>query len=203
MKNPADRLARLENELALLQVKPYRANSKEELAVLLDSLCAPYSPDQIACEPRPWIQDVCAASPLLKQATLAYYLQGQGAPFPVSGQEKTWNSVKDKLVGITAVDYALADSGTLVLFSGNSRGRWVSLAPRVHLALLPEEKILDSLDDFFSIMKTAGKVEAAGSAITFITGPSRTADIELNLVMGAHGPKEVHVITLMFSLDIS
>jgi L-lactate dehydrogenase complex protein LldG len=201
MKNPADRLARLENELALLQVKPWRAHAREELAGLLDSICAPYSPDQIACEPRPWVREICGASRRLNEALSSHTAPRPGNSLPIRGAEGSWGQAKDKLVGITGVDYALADSGTLVLLSARSRGRWLSLTPRLHLALLPEEHILDSLDDFFSLMQSPGSVEAAGSAITFITGPSRTADIELKLVMGAHGPKEVHVITLLFPLE--
>jgi L-lactate dehydrogenase complex protein LldG len=202
MNDPLERLHRLENELALLQVRPHRAGSKEELVALLESLCATCRPDEIACEPRPWVREIYAASPLLNQAASAWALPIQGAPHPLSGQDNTWNAVRDKRVGITGVDYAIAETGTLAIFSAPSRGRWVSLAPRLHLALLPQERILDSLDDFFSILRSPGAAEAAGSAVTFITGPSRTADIELKLVMGAHGPKELHVITLMFSPEI-
>ena len=100
-------------------------------------------------------------------------------------------------IGITAVDYALADIGTLVLRSGAGRARSVSLLPPVHIALLKPEQIVPGLDDLFSLL---GRDSDFGgrpdSALTFITGPSRTADIELTLVVGVHGPQELHVILL-------
>ena len=101
-------------------------------------------------------------------------------------------------MGLTGVDYALADTGTLVLFSGKSGGRWLSLAPPVHVALLPGERILPSLDDFLALFPEGDSFLSLGSAITFISGASRTADIELKLVHGAHGPKQLHVVTLLF-----
>ena len=106
-------------------------------------------------------------------------------------------------VGITGVDYALAETGTLVLASGQSRGRGLSLAPRHHIALLPQERILPSLDQFLDLYPEGESFLSQGSAVTFISGASRTADIELNLVLGAHGPKELSVITLCFPVGIA
>jgi L-lactate dehydrogenase complex protein LldG len=107
----------------------------------------------------------------------------------------------DLTVGITGVDYALAETGTLVLASGQSGGRGLSLAPRHHIALLPEERLLFSLDQFLDLYPEGEDFLSQGSAVTFIAGASRTADIELNLVLGAHGPKELSVITLCFPVE--
>ncbi|HWP41667.1 MAG TPA: lactate utilization protein [Blastocatellia bacterium] len=95
-------------------------------------------------------------------------------------------------IGITSVDYALADTATLVLISGEGRARSVSLLPPVHVAILDTEKILPGLDELFGLLGG----HPPGSAVTFITGPSRTADIELTLVVGVHGPQELHVVLL-------
>jgi L-lactate dehydrogenase complex protein LldG len=99
-------------------------------------------------------------------------------------------------LGVTAVDYALADTGTLVLLSGEGRARSVSLLPPLHVAILDAEKILPGLDEFFGLygFDDGSSVRRLNSAVTFITGPSRTADIELTLVVGVHGPQELHVI---------
>ncbi|MEK6303201.1 MAG: lactate utilization protein [Acidobacteriota bacterium] len=100
-------------------------------------------------------------------------------------------------IGVTAVDYALADTGTLVLRSGPGRARSVSLLPPVHIALLRPDQIIPGLDDLFPLLARDNESEARpDSALTFITGPSRTADIELTLVVGVHGPQELHVILL-------
>ena len=101
-------------------------------------------------------------------------------------------------LGITAVDYALADTGTLVLISGPGRARSASLVPPVHLAVVEARQIISGLDDLFALLAEAGDASNRhpASAITFITGPSRTADIELTLVVGVHGPQQLHVILL-------
>jgi L-lactate dehydrogenase complex protein LldG len=99
----------------------------------------------------------------------------------------------DSEIGITAVDYALADTGTLVLISGPGRARSASLVPPIHLAVVEARQIISGLDDLFPLL---AETSIPASAITFITGPSRTADIELTLVVGVHGPQQLHVILL-------
>jgi L-lactate dehydrogenase complex protein LldG len=95
-------------------------------------------------------------------------------------------------IGITAVDYALADSGTLCLLAGKNQSRTSSLLPTVHVAVLQPQQVIRGLDDLFALLPV--EQGAMSSAITFITGPSRTADIELTLVVGVHGPQQLHVI---------
>ncbi len=99
-------------------------------------------------------------------------------------------------IGISAVDYALADTGTLVLLAGKSQPRSVSLLPPVHIALLTPDQIISGLDDLFPLLRHDRQTAGAelSSAITFITGPSRTADIELTLVVGVHGPQQLHAV---------
>src|SRR6266536_436653 len=101
-------------------------------------------------------------------------------------------------VGVSGVDYALADTGTLVLLARKGQARSISLLPPVHIAVMKPEQLLSGLTDLFPILR--GEAEAEGrdlsSAITFITGPSRTADIELTLVVGVHGPQQLHVVLL-------
>jgi len=94
-------------------------------------------------------------------------------------------------VGITSADYALADTGSLVLLSTPQEARLVSLLPPVHLAIVPREKLLTGLDELFTVVPDPA---ALSSSMVLITGPSRTADIELILVRGVHGPGEVHVV---------
>lgn len=121
--------------------------------------------------------------------------------FPDRATDNSSDFVKAAIaseIGITAVDYALADTGTLVLISGPGRARSASLVPPVHLALVEARQIISGLDDLFPLLAEAGHGSGMypASAITFITGPSRTADIELTLVVGVHGPQQLHVILL-------
>jgi L-lactate dehydrogenase complex protein LldG len=103
-------------------------------------------------------------------------------------------------VGVSGVDFALADTGTLVLLARKGQARSISLLPPVHIAVVKPEQLLSGLSDLFPLLR--GEAEAEGgdlsSAITFITGPSRTADIELTLVVGVHGPQLLHVVLLAF-----
>jgi L-lactate utilization protein LutC len=93
-------------------------------------------------------------------------------------------------VGITSADYALADTGSLVIFT-ESQSRLLSLLPPCHIAVIESSRIVASLDDVFRLRPMPG---ANSSAMVVITGPSRTADIEMRLVRGVHGPGEIHVI---------
>jgi L-lactate dehydrogenase complex protein LldG len=114
------------------------------------------------------------------------------------GAEDFTRRVEAADIGVTSVDYALADTGTLVLRAGHGRARSISLLPAVHIAVLKPGQIISGLDDLFPLLaetceRSSGSLD---SALTFITGPSRTADIELTLVVGVHGPQELHVILL-------
>jgi L-lactate utilization protein LutC len=95
--------------------------------------------------------------------------------------------------GITSADYALADTGSLVLFSSLHEARMISLLPPVHIAVLPHEKILTGLDELLVQVPLPAD---RSSSMLLITGPSRTADIEQILVRGVHGPGEIHVIVV-------
>lgn len=89
--------------------------------------------------------------------------------------------------GITTADFAIAETGTLVLAASQGRPRATSLVPPRHIAVLPESRIVGSL---FELVPRFGSLP---SALTFISGPSRTADIELTPVRGVHGPVAVTV----------
>jgi L-lactate dehydrogenase complex protein LldG len=99
-------------------------------------------------------------------------------------------------LGLTGVDLAIAETGTLVLRSGAGRPRSTSLLPAYHIAVFDRTALIESLGQASAFLELWNREEAAGvGAVTsFITGPSRTADIELTLTRGVHGPKEVHAI---------
>jgi L-lactate utilization protein LutC len=94
-------------------------------------------------------------------------------------------------VGVTSADYALADTGTLVMLSAPNEARMISLLPPAHVAVLPAERILSGLDEMFAIVPDPA---ALTSSMVLITGPSRTADIEQILVRGVHGPGQLTVV---------
>ena len=94
-------------------------------------------------------------------------------------------------VGISTAQAAIAETGTLILDSTCERHRLVSLVPPVHIAIVNASTICDTLSDALALLR---KDKEISPAVTFITGPSRTADIELTLAIGVHGPQELYVI---------
>ena len=98
-------------------------------------------------------------------------------------------------LGITAVDAALVDSGTLIVRANPDQPRSDSLVPPMHLALVPVSTLLPGLGDLIPLLRTwTDKHGLLPSAVHCITGPSSTADIELVAVYGVHGPTLVHVL---------
>jgi L-lactate dehydrogenase complex protein LldG len=93
--------------------------------------------------------------------------------------------------GVSTALYGLADTGSVVLAASPEEPRARSLLPAVHVTLLREDRILPGLDELFAAL---GK--DLPSALAIVTGPSRSADIEQKLVVGVHGPGEVHVVLL-------
>ncbi|RPI77131.1 MAG: hypothetical protein EHM45_10325 [Desulfobacteraceae bacterium] len=91
-------------------------------------------------------------------------------------------------VGLTGTPAAVADTGTLIIPGGHGQPLTVSLLPEIHLAVLCERDIHENLAE---VLKLPAVRQA--SAVAMVSGPSRTADIEMTLTLGAHGPAEVHV----------
>lgn len=139
-------------------------------------------------------------------AAVARYLSGLGLP----SQAIAWRTldglpwqqagiavefrkpVNEDLVGVTGCFCAVAETGTLMLLSGPDTFSSAALLPETHVAIVPESRIVGSIEDAFALAKKErGELPRATN---FISGPSRTGDIEQTIVLGAHGPYRVHVI---------
>ena len=94
--------------------------------------------------------------------------------------------------GVTEVDYGVAETGTLVIRHRPEHGRLLSLVPFVHVAIVEPRTLLPDLIDLFEVLAKEG----SGSGVTMISGPSKTADIEMNTVTGVHGPNIVKAFLL-------
>ena len=100
-------------------------------------------------------------------------------------------------LGVTGADLAVAENGTLVLVSAAGRPRSTSLLPPCHVAIFDSTALVESLEQVGRALEAwheGAPPPERGAVINFITGPSRTADIELTLTRGVHGPKEIHAI---------
>lgn len=109
-----------------------------------------------------------------------------------SWREMTADEAYDFDAGVTEVDYAVAETGTLVIRHRPEHGRLLSLVPFVHVAIVEPRKLLPDLIDLFEDLAKEG----SGSGVTMISGPSKTADIEMNTVTGVHGPNVVKAFLL-------
>lgn len=96
-------------------------------------------------------------------------------------------------VGITTCEFLVAHTGSVMVSSALAGARQLFVYPPVHIVIARYSQLVDYLQSAYSSIQDKYK-ENLPSQITLITGPSRTADIEKTLVMGAHGPKELHVL---------
>jgi L-lactate utilization protein LutC len=105
-----------------------------------------------------------------------------------------WSAAFAADLGITSVDWAVAETGTLALCSHPGQGRVVSLLPPNYLAILEPSQIVPDLYDLFVRLEV--NVHDLPSNVALVTGPSKTGDIELKLTTGVHGPGNVQVLVV-------
>jgi L-lactate dehydrogenase complex protein LldG len=166
-------------------------------SAMLDKLGAPVdvAADMTAAAPR--IHEVLnehgASSLALSDAAEVMAI---AASLPGSIEKVPHDAAREILLrsdaGLSTAQWAVAETGTLILASRHERHRLSTLLPDLHIALIPASRLVATLGDAFARLTPDRGPDAA--TITFITGPSRTADIELELVVGVHGPKALHVV---------
>jgi L-lactate utilization protein LutC len=111
----------------------------------------------------------------------------------VSGPDAGREALFAADLGVTGVDYLVAETGSLVLLTAPDRPRSLSLLPPVHVAVADRSQVVPDLFDIFPARVAKPRLPAC---VTLVTGPSKTGDIELRLVTGVHGPGEVHVVLI-------
>ena len=119
-----------------------------------------------------------------------------------SGRSRSKESLREMAfgadMGITGVSYAIAETASCVITPRRGVARLTSLAPPALVLLVEPEQALETLDDFFAITRLS-RMQARGRTVNyfnFISGPSRTADIEQTLTVGVHGPGDVHMVII-------
>ncbi len=133
---------------------------------------------------------VASNAPLLREWGIASL---PGVRTDVYDREELRSLCATANIGITSADYALADTGTLVMLSSREEARLISLLPPAHVAIVAKERLLTGLDELFTVLSNPAEKT---SSMVLITGPSRTADIEQILIRGVHGPGELHVVVV-------
>ena len=97
-------------------------------------------------------------------------------------------------LGVTGVYCAIAETGTMMILSGAETPTATMLLPDTHVAVVPASRIVAGLEDAFALLRR--ERITMPRAINFVSGPSRTGDIEQTIVLGAHGPYRVHILVL-------
>ena len=102
------------------------------------------------------------------------------------------------MVSVTSAAGAVAETGTLAMFSGPSHPSTLNFLPETHVVVLPVDRITKNYEDIWDIIRQRSTVEdkliRMPRTVNFITGPSRSGDIEQTLLLGAHGPRRLHLI---------
>lgn len=132
--------------------------------------------------------------PDLRQLRLWEKLEGESVSVHTTFKEdqEIVDKTKASYIGITCADWGVAESATLIQLTSPDRPRSTSLVPSIHIGLLRRKNLLLSLEEAYCIISQ----QATPTSMTFISGPSKTADIEAHMVHGAHGPREMHVIVV-------
>lgn len=189
-------LSQFTEELERLEGKVYRVPTKAEAILTLVSLVREWSAKSaVTCSPE--VLYGLQVEEGLRSAGLEVEAGGSAERMEEAERLVKRRSAAAADVGVTGVDFAVAETGSLVLISGKGRPRAVSLLPPRHVAIFGKGQLvptIESLGVFFELLHREPDRSMSGASITFITGPSRTADIELTLTRGVHGPKEVHAI---------
>jgi L-lactate dehydrogenase complex protein LldG len=146
--------------------------------------------------------------PLLQSLNLPDALAKQGVPVFFADLQKTDEEnlrqrITASYIGITSADFCMADTATLVMRARPGQARTVSLLPPIHIAVIELDQIIADLKELHTLLKWDPQESKEGltNCMTFISGPSKTADIEATMVHGAHGPREVYVFVIKKNLS--
>lgn len=99
-------------------------------------------------------------------------------------------------VSITPCHAAIAETGTLMLISGAQTPTTLNFLPETHIVVVRRDQVVATYEGGWDRLRTVSKTEVLPRAVNFITGPSRTADIEQHIELGAHGPRRLHIVLL-------
>ena len=197
-RDPLAILARFEVEAQKVNCTTSRAASREDAREQILEVASRHRVRRAVCWEHPVLEALGVAALLTGRDITLEPAQAMGRD---PGARERWlREVAAADLGISGVDVAVAETGTLVLHAGPGRGRLVTCLPPVHLAVLTLDALVADLFHLSARWRASGGEAGRSlrSCAHLITGPSRTADIELSLTRGVHGPAEVHVLTCLF-----
>jgi L-lactate dehydrogenase complex protein LldG len=194
---PTDRVADREGmiesftlELSKLSGFVHRVASAVEAVTQVRALVAERGADRVLAWDDAWLQPAGIGAALQRDGIA---LESCALPATPAERAVRLQELDPVLVGLTGAHAALADTGSIVVVSGPGRGRIASLLPPTHIAVIRAEQLYPSLGPFLA---ASPDVVEVGANTVVITGPSRTGDIEGTLVLGVHGPGDLHVVLI-------
>ena len=189
-----------------LNLKIIPVKSASAGAAALANLVAIKNPEwggakSIAAWPHPLIEQLDLPEVLSDQNVPVYFTATGNQAEPEEDIEKIGlirDQITESFIGVTSADYCLAETATLVLRTRPGQARAASLVPSIHVAVITIDQIIADLQELYAILnqQITDGLDDLTNCMTFISGPSKTADIELTMVHGAHGPRELHVIVI-------
>ena len=187
---PEDLLVdRFSAELTAIAGRVHRAATPRQAIDVILAVCRELEASRVLAWAPEWI-----GVPGLHDALTAGGIDIDGGSLPHGPERAERLAALDPIrVGLTGAIAGIAESGTIAVVSGPGRPRLASLLVPVHIAVLRADRLYPSLSAFLA---AHGDVAERGSNLVLITGPSRTADIEMTLTRGVHGPGEIHVVLI-------
>jgi L-lactate dehydrogenase complex protein LldG len=187
-------LERFQAEFARVAGVFHRVSTAADVPAALEGICRERAARRLVAWPA---EDLgVAIAPALGAAGITVESMPRVVP-PDAERRRLRALIAEADLGVTGADLAVAETGTLVLVAAAGRPRSTSLLPPCHVALFDRAALVESLEQVGIALEAwhEGPPPAGrGAVISFITGPSRTADIELTLTRGVHGPREIHAI---------
>jgi L-lactate dehydrogenase complex protein LldG len=150
----------------------------------------------------PLIDDLHLGDALASQKVPVYMTKLGDCEAGDKSAEKTRADLRkrviDAYIGITSADFCMADTASLVMRTRPGQARSVSLVPAIHVAVIYLDQIILDLKELYALLQWDSNAKAEGltNCMTYISGPSKTADVEATMVHGAHGPREVYVYVI-------
>jgi len=111
-------------------------------------------------------------------------------------RENFFESIRNAQIGVSSVNLAVAETGTLIVSTSDELNRLVTALPEVHVAMVPSSKLVFSLEDAGGYLSEATTKANGPVTVSLISSSSRTSDIGRMVILGVHGPKELHVLLL-------
>lgn len=207
-KERQDLLEKMREVAVPLHVDLHEHTTLEETATAIATLIDEKSPEwgnekhvcrwdhplinQLQLEAMPQLSDIpIYTAPVQKDTE-------ENKPLSVEAKKQFRKQVEKSFIGITSADYCAAATATMALRSRPGLSRSVSLVPSIHIAVIQEKQLLANLEELYTLLKWDPKEREAGltNNLSLVSGPSKTGDIELIMVHGAHGPRELHLFVV-------